>query len=224
MWTDCKKFVLRCVLCARKKPSRHRPSGLLQPFSVPGRPWNSISYRAVTHVSRLTAFLVVIDRLYKEGACIPTTDTNTAPDVEDAFVSHAFSKRGIPLHVSSDHSPLTSSAHSARSFEYTDTSRQVTTLQPTVGGTGQQHLGTVPSYVLHLRAGQRVQGDQPDRYDCAANVSRLSTQVPFINKRIYQRSRRTRSVKSPRFLSRAKSLWCRNWVEMVAFGMPWNSP
>jgi len=182
MWTGCKKFVLHCVLCARKKPSRYRPYGLLQPLPVPGRPWHSISYRAVTW---LTAIQVVIDRLCKEGAFIPTTDTITAPDVEDAFVSHVSSKRGIALHVSSDHSPLTSSAHSARSFECAYTSRQVTTLQPKVSGTGQHHPGAVPSYVLHLRAGQRVQGDQPDRYGCAANVSRLSTQVPFINKRIY---------------------------------------
>jgi len=36
MWTDCKKFVLHCVLCAHKKPSLHRPYSLLQPLPVPG--------------------------------------------------------------------------------------------------------------------------------------------------------------------------------------------
>jgi hypothetical protein len=30
MCTDCNKFVSPCVLCARNKPSRHRPYGLLQ--------------------------------------------------------------------------------------------------------------------------------------------------------------------------------------------------
>jgi len=52
--------------------------------------------------SGYTAILVVIDRLSKEGVFIPTTDTVTAPDVADAFVSHVFSKHGIPLHVSSN--------------------------------------------------------------------------------------------------------------------------
>jgi len=83
---------------------------------------------------------------------------------------------------------------------------------------GRWNGSTVPSYVLQLRAGQLVKGDQPDRYGCAANVSRLSTQVPFINKCIYQRLRRTRSVKSPRILSRAKSLWCRKWWPLECLG------
>jgi transposase InsO family protein len=48
------------------------------------------------------AVLVVIDRLSKEGVFIPTTDTVTAPDVANAFVSYVSSKHGIPLHVSSD--------------------------------------------------------------------------------------------------------------------------
>ena len=78
--------------------------------------------------------LAVIDRLSKEGAFIPTTDTITTPDVAYAFVPHVFSKHGIPLHVSSNHSlPLTglnfTSGH-----------------HPSANGgrTGQQHLGTVP--------------------------------------------------------------------------------
>jgi len=36
MWTDCKKFVLHCVLYAHKKSSRHRPYSLLQPLPVLG--------------------------------------------------------------------------------------------------------------------------------------------------------------------------------------------
>jgi len=49
-----------------------------------------------------TAILVIIDRLSKESVFIPTVDTATAIDVADAFVTHVFSKHGIPLHVSSD--------------------------------------------------------------------------------------------------------------------------
>ena len=50
-----------------------------------------------------TAILVVIDCLMKESVFIPTTDSATAIDVADAFVSHVFVKHGIPLHMLSDH-------------------------------------------------------------------------------------------------------------------------
>jgi len=73
--------------------------------SAPERPWHSISMDFIQqlHASNgFTAIWVVIDRLSKEDVFLPTTDTLTAPDVADAFVSHVFSKHGIPLHVSFD--------------------------------------------------------------------------------------------------------------------------
>ena len=59
-------------------------------------------YRALPASNGLTAILVVIDRLSKEGVFTPTTDTVTTPDVADAFVSYVSSKNGTPLHVSFD--------------------------------------------------------------------------------------------------------------------------
>jgi len=105
MRSDCKKFVEQCVLCSRNKSTRHRPYGLLQPLPIPERPWHSISMDFIEQLpasNGYTAILVVIDRLSKEGTFIPTTDTVTASEVADAFVTHVFSKHGIPLHVSSD--------------------------------------------------------------------------------------------------------------------------
>jgi len=65
--------------------------------------------------------LVIIDRVSKEGVFISTTDTVTAPDIADAFVSHVSSDRGLEF-----------ASHSAVSFESAYTSRQATTPQPTV--------------------------------------------------------------------------------------------
>src|SRR5882757_5063954 len=48
------------------------------------------------------AILVVINHLSKESIFIPTTDNTTSIDVTDAFITQAFAKHGIPLHVSSD--------------------------------------------------------------------------------------------------------------------------
>ncbi len=109
MWpsicSDCKQFVVQCILCTRNKPSCHRPYSLLQPLPILERPWHSISMDFIKQLplsNGYTTILVVIDCLSKEGVFIPTTDTVTATDVADAFVSHVFSKHGIPLHVSSD--------------------------------------------------------------------------------------------------------------------------
>ena len=103
--TDCKKFVMQCVLCACNKPSRHHPYGLLQPLPIPEHPWHSISMDFIEQLpasNGFTAILVVIDCLTKESVFIPTTDSTTAVDVADAFVTHVFVKHGIPLHMSSD--------------------------------------------------------------------------------------------------------------------------
>ena len=105
MRRDTKNFVSQCTLCARNKPSRHRPYGLLQPLPIPERPWHSVSMDFIEQLppsNGYTAILVVIDRLTKESVFIPTTDNATAIDVADAFVTHIFAKHGIPLHVSSD--------------------------------------------------------------------------------------------------------------------------
>jgi hypothetical protein len=53
-------------------------------------------------IDGFTAIPVVIDRLSKDSAIIPTTDTATASDVADAFVTHDFTKHKTPLHASSD--------------------------------------------------------------------------------------------------------------------------
>ena len=49
-----------------------------------------------------TAILVIINHLSKEGVFIPTVDTATAIDISEAFITHVFTKHGIPLHISSD--------------------------------------------------------------------------------------------------------------------------
>jgi hypothetical protein len=103
--SDVQRFVSQCVLCARNKPTRHRPYGLLQPLPIPEQPWHSVSMDFIEQLPALngyTAILVIVDRLSKESIFIPTTDNATAVDVADYFVTHVFSKHGIPLHVSSN--------------------------------------------------------------------------------------------------------------------------
>ena len=52
-----------------------------------------------------TSVLVVVDRLSKQGIFIPTHDTITSLDLAKLFVTHVFSKHGVPSHVTSDRGP-----------------------------------------------------------------------------------------------------------------------
>src|SRR5258708_18210684 len=48
------------------------------------------------------AILGVIDNLTKQAIFIPSHDTMNAPQVAQLFLTHIFSKHGVPSHVTSD--------------------------------------------------------------------------------------------------------------------------
>ncbi|KAA0065587.1 ty3-gypsy retrotransposon protein [Cucumis melo var. makuwa] len=55
-WRNMKRevadFVSRCLVCQRMKAPRQRPAGLLQPLSVPGWKWESVSLDFITGLPR----------------------------------------------------------------------------------------------------------------------------------------------------------------------------
>ncbi|KAA0046200.1 hypothetical protein E6C27_scaffold376G00730 [Cucumis melo var. makuwa] len=59
-------FVSRCLVCQQVKAPRQKPTGLLQPLSVPGWKWESVSMDFITGLSRTlkgyTVIWVVVDR------------------------------------------------------------------------------------------------------------------------------------------------------------------
>ena len=48
------------------------------------------------------SILMIVDRLTKQGIFIPTTVHCTSKDLAVLFVTHVFSKHGVPEHVTSD--------------------------------------------------------------------------------------------------------------------------
>src|SRR5258708_2431703 len=50
-----------------------------------------------------STILVVIDQLTKQAIFIPSHDTVNAPQVAWLFLTHVFSKHGVPAYVTSDH-------------------------------------------------------------------------------------------------------------------------
>jgi len=55
--------------------------------------------------SGYSSILVIIDHLSKQGTFIPTHDTITSPELAKLFVTHVFSKHGVPSHVTSNRGP-----------------------------------------------------------------------------------------------------------------------
>ena len=78
-----------CDVCARNKPVRHAPYGLLSPLPIPTQPWSSVSLDWITYLPPSDyhdAILVVVDRVTKQAHFIPTTKAMAAPEVAAIFV------------------------------------------------------------------------------------------------------------------------------------------
>ena len=52
-----------------------------------------------------SSILVVVDRLTKYSLFIPTHDTIMSTELVGLFLTHIFSKHGMPSHLTSDHGP-----------------------------------------------------------------------------------------------------------------------
>jgi hypothetical protein len=78
-----REYVKSCDTCARSKAPRHRPFGLLQPLSIPNRPWGSIAMDFITDlptVKTKNSILVVVDRLTKMAHFTPCSKSITAEE------------------------------------------------------------------------------------------------------------------------------------------------
>ncbi len=103
MARDIREFVLACSVCARGKTSNRPPEGLLQPLSVPSRPWSHIALDFVTALPPYlgnTVVLTVVDRFSKTAHFMPSAKETAA-----TIVNHVFRIHGLPVDVVSDRGP-----------------------------------------------------------------------------------------------------------------------
>ncbi|KAA0053211.1 pol protein [Cucumis melo var. makuwa] len=85
-WRNMKRevadFVSRCLVCQQEKAPRQRPAGLLQPLSVLGWKWESVSMDFITGLPKTlkgyTVIWVVVDRLTKSAHFVLGKSTYTA--------------------------------------------------------------------------------------------------------------------------------------------------
>ncbi len=108
MARDIRCFVLACSVCAVSKTSNRPSAGLLQPLSVPSRPWSHISLDFVTGLpasSGNTVVLTVVDRFSKAAHFIPLPKLPSARETAVAVIDHVFRIHGLPTDVVSDRGP-----------------------------------------------------------------------------------------------------------------------
>lgn len=108
-WPGMKSFVNSyvetCDVCNRTKTRRHLPFGELKSLPVPPFPWSSISMDLIEFLpssNDMNSILVVVDRLTKMAIFIPTTTSLTAGELAQLYVTHVFSKHGLPNNIISD--------------------------------------------------------------------------------------------------------------------------
>ncbi|KAL0147024.1 hypothetical protein M9458_057548, partial [Cirrhinus mrigala] len=108
MARDIRDFVLACSACARGKTSNRPPEGLLQPLSVPSRPWSDIALDFITALPLSqgnTVVLTVVDRFSKAAHFIPLPKLPSAKETAVTVVDHVFRIHGLPNDVVSDRGP-----------------------------------------------------------------------------------------------------------------------
>ncbi|KAA0066102.1 pol protein [Cucumis melo var. makuwa] len=94
-WRNMKRevadFVSRCLVCQQVKAPRQRPAGLLQPLSVPGWKWESVSMDFITRLPKTlkgyTVIWVIVDRLTKSAHFVPGKSTYTASKSRQLYMT-----------------------------------------------------------------------------------------------------------------------------------------
>ncbi|KAA0040306.1 pol protein [Cucumis melo var. makuwa] len=108
-WRNMKKevanFVSRCFMCQQVKAPRQKPAGLLQPLSMPGWIWESVSMNFITGLPRtLKGYViwVIVDRLTKSAHFVPGKSTYTASKWGQLYMIEIVRLHGVPVSIVSN--------------------------------------------------------------------------------------------------------------------------
>ncbi|KAL4017223.1 hypothetical protein IC575_024901 [Cucumis melo] len=109
-WRNMKRevadFVSRCLVCQQMKAPRQRPAGLLQPLSVLGWKWKSVSMNFITGLPRTlkgyTVIWIVVDRLTKSAHFFSGKSTYTASKWGQLYMTQIVRLHGVPVSIVSD--------------------------------------------------------------------------------------------------------------------------
>ena len=109
MKNDIAQFVARCLTCQQEKIKHQRPSGLLQPLSIPQWKWEQISMDFVSGLPRTRrdhdSIWVIVDRLTKSAHFLAVKTTYSLSRLARLFVDEIVRLHGAPVSILSDRDP-----------------------------------------------------------------------------------------------------------------------
>uniref|UniRef100_A0A2N9IIP1 Integrase catalytic domain-containing protein n=1 Tax=Fagus sylvatica TaxID=28930 RepID=A0A2N9IIP1_FAGSY len=109
MKNDIAQFVARCLTCQQVKIEHQRPSGLLQPLSIPQWKWEQISMDFVSGLPRTRkdhdSIWVIVDRLTKSAHFLAVKTTYSLSRLARLFVDEIVRLHGAPVSILSDRDP-----------------------------------------------------------------------------------------------------------------------
>ena len=98
-------YVKTCLVCQQNKLEQKSPTGLLQPLSIPNRPWVNVSMDFIIGFLKTDGFgsiMVVVDRFFKYGTFIPATKECPTKEAAQLFLKHVVKYWGVPWSIVSD--------------------------------------------------------------------------------------------------------------------------
>ena len=117
MVEDVRKYCESCQTCKRSKPPNQKPYGLLNPLSIPSKPWESIGIDFVGPMplsknrdGEFDSITVVIDLLTAMVHLVPSRITYTAKDIAELVFAEVYKLHGLPRSIVSDRDVLFTSA------------------------------------------------------------------------------------------------------------------
>ncbi|KIN99114.1 hypothetical protein M404DRAFT_78798, partial [Pisolithus tinctorius Marx 270] len=113
MVKDITAYCTSCQTCQRSKPPTHKPFGLLNPLSVPSRPWEAIGIDFVGPLpeskdrdGEYDSITVIIDLLTSMVHIVPSRTTYTAREVAELMFAEVYKHHGLPRAIVSDRDVL----------------------------------------------------------------------------------------------------------------------
>ncbi|TXG73103.1 hypothetical protein EZV62_001682 [Acer yangbiense] len=91
MRDDVDAYVQTCLVCQQDKVEQQRPTGLLEPLPIAGRPWESVSMDFISALPTSEgcgSIMVVIDRFSKYATFIPAPKDCITEEAARLFLKH----------------------------------------------------------------------------------------------------------------------------------------
>ncbi|XP_024164118.1 uncharacterized protein LOC112171118 [Rosa chinensis] len=109
-WPNMKReiaaFVSRCLVCQQVKAERQKPSGLLQPLSIPEWKWEHLTMDFIYKLPRTQdgndGIQVIVDRLTKSVHFLAVKETFSIDKLAKLYVDEIVKLHGVPESITSD--------------------------------------------------------------------------------------------------------------------------